>query len=104
MLIFLVRSAHREKHCGGVAPEFQVIHRNGVTVDNRLENLELAPRGAPLPPVGRRANHAPRAWVATDNGIHLQPCDEPQTREHSLYWAAIQQLPADPVEEVIFRI
>lgn len=92
-----VSSFGREKHCGGVAPGFQVIHRNGVTVDNRLDNLELVPKGAPLPSVGRRAN---RSWVTTENGIHLQPCEEAQTREHSLYWAAIQQLPADPVEEV----
>ena len=100
---------HRERHCGGIAPGFQVVHRNGVTVDNRLENLNLVPKGMAPPPSGRHHNIVHRATVttttsaATTASIH---CDDvstaasSQTREHSLYWAAIQQLPADPVEEV----
>lgn len=85
----------REKHCGGIAPGFQVIHRNGVTVDNRLENLSLVPRANRLPSGGRQFVH--RSSTSTANHI----CDDSgTTREHSLYWAAIQQLPADPGEEV----
>ena len=98
----------RERHCGGIAPGFQVVHRNGVTVDNRLENLTLVAKGTAPPPSGRHHNNniVHRATVTTtttSNNIH---CDDvtttssPTTREHSLYWAAIQQLPADPVEEV----
>ncbi len=96
----------RERHCGGIAPGFHVIHRNGVTVDNRLENLALVPIGSPagqlLASGGRRQNSTQQQRSSSVLGHNdYQQCeDSGHTREHSLYWAAIQQLPADPVEEV----
>ena len=125
----------REKHCGGIAPGFHVIHRNGVTVDNRLENLKLVPKGSALPSSGLRSHNSghsvvlrqrtsPSATAAATTAMTTTGastniyCDDAitgnnnnnnnnssnsQTREHSLYWAAIQQLPADPVEEVHYN-
>lgn len=113
----------REKHCGGIAPGFHVVHRNGVTVDNRLENLTLVPKGASSSS-GSSSSSLSSSRLSPSNGRHQHNKDTTQrtshdhyddpsavqqqqqhstSREHSLYWAAIQQLPADPVEEVNFN-
>jgi len=68
----------RERHCGGIAPGWKVIHRNNVTVDNRMENLALVPDHCVAP-------------------IEDQPSTK-SNREQSLYWLAVQQLQVEPLE------
>ena len=70
----------RERHSGGIAPGWKVAHRNGVTVDDRMENLQLVPLKC-----------------------SVSSCvDEParKNRDQSLYWLTVQQLQGDPLEEV----
>jgi len=80
-----------EKYCGGVTQGMRVVHKNCITVDNRLENLMLVPhsiadRWCP------HSSHSPA--IKSDNkgdvGFDL---------ESSLYCAAIQQLPYDPADQ-----
>ncbi|XP_042898236.1 zinc finger MYND domain-containing protein 19 isoform X2 [Parasteatoda tepidariorum] len=59
-----------EIHFGGIAPGYKVVHRNGISVDNRLENLSLSPMGN------------------SQNQYISQKCNEP-----SLYWAAVEKMP-----------
>jgi len=74
-------------HCGSIADGFVVLHKNCLTLDNRLDNLTLVPlqladQWCP------HTSHSCSSWKTP--GL-----------ETSLYWAAIQQLPWDPMEEMI---
>jgi len=86
----LVQDLVWERHCGGVAPGFTVVHRNCVTVDNRLENLVLVPQ----PLAGRWCSHT------THSATSHQYKDFSESHlDSSLYWMAIQQIPYDPADE-----
>ncbi|XP_037082799.1 zinc finger MYND domain-containing protein 19-like [Pollicipes pollicipes] len=74
-----------ERYCGGVAPGWRVAHHNGITVDNRLENLQLVRDQARLP-AGRAQQPAGKSTLARP------PLD------NTIYWRAMQQLPADVTE------
>ena len=61
------------------------MHRNGITVDNRKENLTLVPKNKPFVPEKEEKSHK-------------------EKREESLYYLAIAQLPADPLQELIVSL
>lgn len=69
-----VHSLLWEKHFGGIAPGFKVIHKNGITMDNRLENLMLCP-------------------VGSKHLLHFNS----KNVQDSLYWSAIVGMPHEVV-------
>ncbi|KAH3779324.1 zinc finger MYND domain-containing protein 19-like [Dreissena polymorpha] len=75
----LLHSIIWEKHNGGIAPGFKVIHKNNITVDNRLENLMLVPENY-------KTSAIPDLETSSKYG-----------KDQSLYWLAVQQLHGDPV-------
>ncbi|CAG5130033.1 unnamed protein product [Candidula unifasciata] len=72
-----------ESHNGGIAPGWRVTHKNHVTVDNRLDNLELV-----------KDNRQAQVPSQPDESSGSQT----KNRENSLYWITIMQLTGDPLE------
>lgn len=70
-----------ELHCGGIAPGWKVVHLNGITLDNRLDNLTLIP--------------------SLKSFKIQEELNQKVNKEQSLYWAAIQQLPEESVQDPI---
>jgi len=75
------------RHHGGVADGWSVVHRNCVTVDNRLENLMLVPSSM----VSRWCGHVDQRHVTRGS----------KDQDMSLYHLAMQQLPFDPEDEYV---
>ena len=130
------RLPFRERHCGGIAPGFKVVHKNCVSVDNRLENLMLVPEalahrwcqhhasdasdvisssgssrtsGSSALSVrsgeeskNKESGSASDGDSGNESGAEstADASEEESTREQSLYWIAIQQLPQEPLDEV----
>ena len=133
------RLPFRERHCGGIAPGFKVVHKNCVSVDNRLENLMLVPEalahrwcqhhasdasdvissgnsggssrtsGSSALSVrsgeeskNKESGSASHGDSGNESGAEstADASEEESTREQSLYWIAIQQLPQEPLDEV----
>lgn len=70
-----------ERHCGGVAPGFRVCHKNGVTVDNRLNNLCI------LPSANESSNVQLKSTERNNN------CGSEPREDQRLYWMAVSRLP-----------
>lgn len=68
-----------EKHCGGIAQGWKVVHKNNVTVDNRMDNLDLVPEKCSYKQLKEPSNKV--------------------NREQSLYWIAVQHLLIDSIHE-----
>ena len=100
-LTFVLYLATRERHCGGIAPGWKVSHKNRITVDNRLENLTLVPATQPRSPVCLRQGGDKGSWWEEEGEDGI---GKPGNKEQSVYWLAIQQLPADPLQEVMVSI
>jgi len=84
-----------ERHRGGIAPGFRVVHSNCITIDNRLENLTLVPEAI----ADRWCSHPSHSCSTQGKGGQRHP--SPSPFESTLYWVAIQQLPWDPQDELM---
>lgn len=73
-MVFLSRSAHK----GGIAHGHAVVHKNGITMDNRLDNLVL---------------------VNTNNALTRTTTGQKETE----YWEIIRQIRLDPIQEFMVR-
>jgi hypothetical protein len=87
-----------ERHYGGMAPGYVISHKNAISMDNRLENLCLMPLATYNPyldverttlTTSQSAQSSVAAASSTSQSSPVKPI------EHSLYWAAIQQLPPE---------
>ena len=95
----------RERYRGGIAPGFQVVHRNCVAVDNRLENLMLVPAALSERWCHHHDDDASETTKTTngDAGGNNKGSVAPAAAsldEKSLYYTAIMQLPQEPIEDV----
>jgi len=72
-----------ERHFGGIAPGFKVYHKNGITMDNRLDNLVLCP-------------------VGTKKILNF----DLKNTEDSVYWSAIVGMPHEvvPIHVKLFSV
>jgi len=89
-----------ERHHGGIAHGWTVVHKNCVTVDNRLENLMLVPSTV----AARWCGHGSHvSQVIGSRGVHVSNDKETSNQDVSLYSLAMQQLPFDPDDEYVER-
>lgn len=83
-----------ERHCGGIAPGFSVCHKNGVTVDNRLNNLCVVP--------SPQSKDSKVKLNSADNAGHSNNCGSEPREDQRLYWMAVCRLPPFEAEHEHF--
>lgn len=112
-----------ERHRGDIETGFRVVHKNCISVDNRLENLMLVPEAlAPRWCQHNTVAASPKIVHKTTISLHIsspasakvmvtddedlarerkqhQCGANAENREQSLYWVAIQQLPPEPMDD-----
>ncbi|XP_027055226.1 zinc finger MYND domain-containing protein 19-like, partial [Pocillopora damicornis] len=83
-----------ERHCGGIAPGFRVCHKNGVTVDNRLNNLCVVP--------SPQSKDSKVKSSSADSAGHSNNCGSEPREDQRLYWMAVCRLPPFEAEHEHF--
>lgn len=124
-VIFLNFYFYRENRNGGIDPGFEVRHLNGITMDNRMDNLTLVPKWISRVEQDkilhsrcseshlwerrrrsrRQENEDEEMMSDNENNNEARRDNENNNErrrgENSLYWKAITQLLANETDEVI---
>lgn len=122
MVLYILSLFFRENRHGQIESGFEVRHLNGITMDNRMDNLTLVPKWISRIEQEkilqsrcseshlwehrrrtRRQENNEDEDMLSDNeneGGHREDKSERRRGENSLYWKAITQLLANETDEV----
>lgn len=82
-----------ERNAAKIPPRFKIVHKNGITMDNRFDNLQIIPQNGGHKEKYQNCGRRKRRKVLTGDS---DTCDDSEKlMERSLYWTAIRQLPSE---------